>query len=150
MSSVEPEQYANQRDAGKESVGELIVSGRDGAVLLEFAEEALDEIALAVQCEVGLARLAAIGLRRDDRCYATLLKRLDQRVAVVAFVGQERVGLDPIIDLIEQRNGLIDIGGLAGRERQRHGIAKRVDYGVDLGRQPAARSADGLIGAVFF
>ena len=45
---------------------------------------------------------------------------------------------------------MINIGGLARRERQRHGIAECIDNGVDLGRQPAAGSADGLILAVFF
>jgi len=39
---------------------------------------------------------------------------------------------------------------LAGRERQCDGIAKCIDDGVDLGRQSAARPADGLIFAVFF
>jgi hypothetical protein len=52
--------------------------------------------------------------------------------------------------LVEQRHGLTDIGGLAGRERQRHGVAERIDNRVDLGRQPTAGSADGLTLAIFF
>jgi hypothetical protein len=52
--------------------------------------------------------------------------------------------------LIEQRRGLFDIGGVPSRERQRDGVAVRVDKGVDLGRQPATGSADGLVLAIFF
>ena len=53
LSSVEPEEYANQGDGGKESVGKLIVAGGGSAVLLELVEEALDEIALTVEGEIG-------------------------------------------------------------------------------------------------
>ena len=146
MSSVEPEQYANQRHHRKKSVRELVIARCDRAVLLEPVEEPLDEIALTVEGEIGFARLAAIGFRRDDGRDAPLLERLDQRVGVVALIGQERFGLD----LVEQRHRLCDVGRLTRRERQRHGVAERIDDGVDLGRQPAAGSADGLILAVFF
>ncbi len=145
-STHEPEQYANQRDGGKECVGELVVAGGESAVLLEIAEEPLDEIALAVQDEVGLARLTAIGFGRDDGLDATLLQRSDQRIGVITLVGEESLRLD----LIEQRHRLCDVGRLPRRERQRHGIAEGIDDRMDLGRQPTARSADGLALAIFF
>src|SRR5271166_4474123 len=141
-----PEEYANQCEGGKESVCELIVAGGESAVLLELVEEALDEIALTVEGEIGFARLAAIGFRGDDGRDATLLERLDQRVGVIALIGENGFGLD----LVEQRHRLCDIGRLARRERQRHGVAERIDDGVDLGRQSATGSADGLIFAFFF
>jgi hypothetical protein len=59
VSSVEPEQYANERYGGKECVGELVVADPQGAGLLELAEEALDGIALATQGEIGLALRAS-------------------------------------------------------------------------------------------
>jgi hypothetical protein len=124
--------------------------GRDATVLLEGVEEALDEIALAIEGEVGLARLTAIGLWWNDGRDATFIERLDERVAVVAFVGQQRRGLDPLVEFVEQGHGLIDIGGLARRQRQRDGQAERIDDGMDLGRQTTARAADGLVLAVFF
>ena len=53
----------------------------------------------------------------------------------ITLIGEKGFGLD----LVEQRlDRLCDIGRLAGRERQRHGVAERIDNGVDLGRQPAA------------
>jgi hypothetical protein len=38
----------------------------DAAVLLQGVEEALNEIALAVEGEVGLSRVLAVGFRRND------------------------------------------------------------------------------------
>jgi len=43
-------------DAGKEISGELIVARCDGTKVLEFIEEALDEVALAVKSEVARQR----------------------------------------------------------------------------------------------
>ena len=146
MSSVEPEQYANERHGSNESIGELVVARRDGPVLLEFAEEALDEVALAIEGKIGFAGLAAIGFRRDDGRDAALSERRDQRVGVIALVGEECVRLD----LIEQRHRLCDVVRLPRRQRQRHGVAERIDDGVNLGRQPAAGTADGLVLAIFF
>jgi hypothetical protein len=114
--------------------------------VLQFVEEALDEVALAVEGEVRRPRLLAVGLRRDDRRDSPLLERLDERVGVVALVGDDGVGLKRF----EQRLGLRDIGSLARCERKCDGVAERVDDGVDLRRQAAARAADGLALAVFF
>ena len=49
-----------------------------------------------------------------------------------------------------ERLGLRKVGSLPRRDRQRDGIAERIDDGVDLGRQAAARAADGLVFAIFF
>ena len=56
------EESGDEADRSEEGFGELVVAGGESAVLLEIAEEAFDEIALTIQCEIGLARLAAIGL----------------------------------------------------------------------------------------
>ena len=49
-------------NAGEEISGEFVVACGDGAKVLEFVEEALDEIALAVEREVASPRDLAIGL----------------------------------------------------------------------------------------
>ena len=90
--------------------------------------------------------VAAIGLRWDDGRDAPFFERLDQRVGVIALVGEECFRLD----LIEQRHRLRDVGRLTRGERQCHGIAERIDDRMDFGRQPTAGSADGLILAAFF
>jgi hypothetical protein len=39
-------------NAGEEISGQLVVTGRDSAEMLEFVEEALDEIALATERKI--------------------------------------------------------------------------------------------------
>lgn len=134
MSSVKPDDHADELDCGQECIGEFVVARSDGAEVFEFVEEPLDEVAFAIQGEVRLSRLDAIGLGRNDRHDPPLLKGVDQGIGVIGFVGQERPG----IDLIQQRLGLTDVGRLAGCERQRDGIAQRIDDGMDLGGQSAA------------
>ena len=92
MSSVEPEQYANQRHRRKKSVRELVVASGESPVLLEFAEEPLDEIALTIEGEISLAGLAAIGFRRDDGRDAALGERRDQGVGVVPLAARNASG----------------------------------------------------------
>lgn len=114
--------------------------------MLQRAEEALDEIALTIKGEIGLARLLPVGLGRDYRRDIAVFEHRDQRVAIVSFVGNQCAGLDPF----EQRFGLRNIGGLPRRQRKRDGIAESIDDCMDLGRQTAARAADGLVFPVFF
>jgi hypothetical protein len=87
-----------------------------------------------------------VGLGRDHRRDIPLFERRDQRVGIIALVGEQGTRLDPI----EKRLGLRDIGGLPRRDRERDGIAERIDDSMDLGRQTAARATDGLVFAVFF
>ena len=134
MSSVEPDEHADQHHARQKSLCELVVAGGDGTVFFDLLEEALDEIALAVEGEVGFALDFAIGFRRDHGRAAALLDRLEEGIRVVALVGDDRFGLD----FGQQTLGLRDISDLAGRQRERYGIAERVDDGVDLGGQSTA------------
>jgi hypothetical protein len=146
VSSVEPEDYANQLDGGKECVGELVIARGDGAEVFEFVKEPFNEVALAIQGEVGVSRLDAIRFGRDDWLYAPLLKGVDQGIGIIGFVSQERFRGN----LIQQWLGLADVGCLARGKRQSDRIAKRIDDGVDLGGQSATGAADGLILAFFF
>lgn len=98
--------------------------------MLNLGEEALDEIALAVEGEIGRAGLLTICFWRDDRCDAARFERFDERVGVAAFVSEKDLGLD----LIEQRRRLRDVGGLTGRQGKCNGIAERIRNGVDLGQ----------------
>jgi hypothetical protein len=102
--------------------------------LFELAEEALDEIARAIERDVCRSRLLAVGLGRDDRRDTAVCERTDERIGVVALVGEQRVRLDAI----EQRGGLRDVRGSPWRQRQRHGIAECVHDSVNLGRQSAS------------
>ena len=126
--------------------GEFVVARCDGAIILQRAEEAFDEIALAIEGKIGLALLLPVGFGGDHRRDLALFECRDQRVAIVALVGEKCTRLDPV----EKRFGLRDIGSLSRRDRERDGVAEGIDDGVDLGRQAAARATDGLVFAIFF
>jgi hypothetical protein len=46
---------------GEKISGEFVVAGGNGAKVLNFIEEALDEVALAVECEIAIALGLSIG-----------------------------------------------------------------------------------------
>ncbi len=145
MCSVEQDDASGEVDAGEKIAGELVVACGDGAVVLEFVEEPLDEVALCVEGEVAGALDGAIGLGRDDRCDSPSGQGVDQVIGVVSLVGEQSLK----VDVLDQRLGLAEVRSLARRQQQLDRVAQSIDEGVDLGGQSAAGSADGLL-AVFF
>ena len=132
-------------DASEEVAGEFVVAGGDGAVLLEFVEEPLDEIALSIEGEVAGSLDRATGGGWNDGGDSASGQKLDQAIGVVGLVGKQR----PQLDVLDQRLGLAEVRGLPRRQQKLHRVAERIDQGMDLGGQSAAGSADGLL-AVFF
>ena len=108
---------------------------------LDVAEEVFDEVAPAVGLEIARDGLCAIGFGRDDRDCAAIVQRGAQRIDVEGFVGLEC----PKMETVDDRLDADAIVPLAGHEDEADEIAERVDQRQDLGRQTAARSADGLI-----
>ena len=132
-------------DAGEEIPCEFVVAGGDSAKVLEFVEEALDQIAFAIEYEVAVPRSLAIGGWRNHRADLPPVESLDQPIGIVSLVADQSLR----IDVFDQRLCASQIVGLPGREPQHDGVAKGIDQRVDFGGQPAARSADRLL-AVFF
>jgi len=145
VSSVEQDDSADQLNSGEEISGEFVVACSDATKMLEFVEEALDEVAFAVEDKVACPRCLAIGLGRDHRGDSALGEFVDQRIGVVSLVADAGVW----IGVFEQWLRTGEIVRLPWREHQVDGIAQGVDEGVDFGGQSATRSADGLF-AVFF
>ncbi len=105
--------------------------------MLDFEEEALDEVALAVERIVaGYLRGCFSG--RDDRHGALACDRVAQMRGVVAFVAKDVLGRE----VGDQAFGLGDIAGLAGCQDEAQGIAQCIDDGMNLGGQSAARATD--------
>src|SRR5262249_55541789 len=75
----------------------LFVAGRDGAKVLGDVEETFDEVALAIERKVALARRLAICPRRNDGLDAADFEMLDEAVAIIAFVGEEGCGFDFLV-----------------------------------------------------
>ena len=145
MCSVEEDCSTSELNAGEEDFGELVVTRRDGPEMLEQVEEALDEIAFAVEDEVARAGDFSVGLGWDDGDDRSIVEGSDEGVGVEGLVGDQRSGIDGL----DQRFGASEIVILARAEHHLDRIAEGVDEGVNLGGQSAAGSADGLR-AVFF
>lgn len=77
---------------GIESIGEFVVSRGEAGELLKTVEESLDEVARLVAMPVDLAGRISVTAGRDDRLRAGCLDDLKQSIAVVALVGDDRLG----------------------------------------------------------
>ena len=109
--------------------------------MFDDIEESLDEIALAVEREIAVPFELAVRFRRYHRFDGARFQALDEAVAVVALVAEERRGLD----LSRKRFGLRDVGYLSSGQAEREGISQGVDDGMAFRRQAAARAAYGLV-----
>src|SRR5262245_50327909 len=127
--------FMSLQDASEKRVGQLVEACCHRPVVLDLIEEALNEVALAVECEVAVADFFSVGLRRNDRRDVARFEPLEERVGVVALVSNHGVGRE----VFEQRLGLRYIVNLPGRERERDWIAERIDGGVDFRRQSTTR-----------
>ena len=52
MSSIEPDDGGREINSSKEIAGGFIVAGGDSAILLEFADEILDEMASLIKVDI--------------------------------------------------------------------------------------------------
>ena len=132
-------------DTGEKVSGKFVVARRDGAKVLEFVKEALDEITLAIQSKIAGQWRGAAGVGRNHRGDLPLGEGLDEGVGIVCLVGNER----PWIGMLEQRLAAGEIVVLSWGENELDGIAESIDKGMNFCAQPAAGSADRLR-AVFF
>ena len=134
-------------DCGEEISGGFVVSRGDGAILLELAEEILDEMARLVSLLVELALDLAVALGRDHDRLSPCKQRLDHPfVGIEGFVCQQGIGRH----VWQQRVGAFQIMGLARRQEEVQRIAQRIDKRMNLGAQPAFAAPDRLVFAVFF
>jgi hypothetical protein len=120
----------------------FIVSGGDAPPVLEFAEQALDEITPAVFHAIVRDGCAAIALGRDDCLDAGCGELCADCVCVVALVGEQR--LDPVAEHPEQRAEALHIVRLSRRQDEAERSAVPVAAGVQLGGEATARPAKPL------
>ena len=129
-------------DCGEEIGGGLEVAGCDASVVFQTIEEALDEIAAALERRIDRADDADVALARDVSGGARGLDGRNDRLAEVAAIGDDiatqRQGGEQL-----GRGGLV--GGLPRGEHRPHQQAATVDDGVDFGSQSPARATDGVI-----
>ena len=146
MSSIEPTEYGDQVDAGKEVSGELFIARGDAPELFEFVEEPLDQVALGIEREVAATRRLAVRLGRDDGDDACGSETVEEAVGIVGLISDEglRRGLG------DELRGRHEVVHLAWGERQDKRIAQGIDEGMDLGAQTSSGASDGLVLAPLF
>src|SRR3954471_21327857 len=127
-------------DGGVAAVGLVVASG-DGPELFQLGESVLDEVApaghLPVEADSGLA----VGLGWDHRSGPATVKLRSEPVDVERFVAEQSAE----DDTLDQRLHADAVVALAGQQDEAHQSAEGVDQGDNLGGQPAARAANGLI-----
>ena len=143
----EPEACCGKSDGGEEVAGQLVVAGGDSSEVLQLVEEALDEIAQAVDGMVDRSLVLTIALGGDMRLRSMLGDEIDDVLGVVAAIGD---GIARRFQAVEQSwyGGLI--GSLARRQDEPDRQAVGIDDSVDLGAQSSTRTADGVIRTPFF
>ena len=122
-------------DHGEEVGSELVVAGGNAAEVLQLGEEALDQVALAIE-PLAEARLPlAVALGRDVGRGTLLLDQLPDTVGVIGLVGQHNGARGEVVEQPVRNLAVMRLpGGQAEPDRQ----PLRIDDDVDLGREPTA------------
>jgi hypothetical protein len=114
--------------------------------VLELAEEALDEIALAIDAAVDRAVHETLAGRGDVGPGAPGSYQIEQGIGVVAAVGDDVTAVQAGEEVGRRRQ----VMGLSCGQDEPDRQAVFIDGGVDLGAQSSTRTADGVIRAPFF
>lgn len=145
--SSDPYSNGGESEGSEEVSCEFVVASGDGAEVFEFVEEAFDEVALAIELRPDRV-LDLPGLQGGDvRRRAVLGDQPADRRRVIAPVGD---GVAGRFETGEQRRDAALVRGLAGAQHDPERQTALIDHGVDLGAQPAAGTADGVIRPPFF
>ena len=67
MSSIEPDDGSGEINGSEEVTGRFVVACGNGAILLEFTEEILDQMACLIQLLVVIALLFTVSLGWNNR-----------------------------------------------------------------------------------
>jgi hypothetical protein len=128
-------------NSGQEIPSELVVSGSDAPEVLEPAEAALDNIPAFVGTFVEAMDGDTVGFIGDYGLGAATDDFGAKAVAIIAFVGDERVHGWGERQNVGRRS---DIGILAWGQMKDDRPAERIAQRMDFCRATAARSADRL------
>src|SRR5512134_2092428 len=128
-------------DGGSVAGVGFVVARGDATELFDFLEEVLDQVAPFVHLAIIRNFSGSTGIGRDDGQRASLVQLSPEPVAVKGLIANQRVEGDAT----KQRRHTDTVVPLARQQNEAHEIAERIDQRHDLGRQTAARLADGLI-----
>jgi hypothetical protein len=110
--------------------------------VLEFVEEALDQVALAVEFGIDDAANPDVALARNVGLGAGRFDQFDDCAGEEAAIGNDVMRQTQPFD---ERGECRLVRGLTGREQQSDRKTVRIDDRVYLGAQSSARTANGVI-----
>ena len=128
-------------DECQEVPGGLVVARGHAAVLLRLGPEPLGQVAVLVAVPVVVPLHGSVLQAGDHRLRPLRLDRRDDRLAVIALVGDD----DLRRRALDQGPGLRHVGRLARREGQLDRQPEAADGAVDLRPESAAAAAEGLL-----
>jgi len=115
--------------------------------MLEFVEEAFDEIALSVETFVEGRQVDAVGHEPDVGAGTAHSEALAQGIGVVTAIAQEHIAT---AERAQHVVSTASVMGLAFGEFEKDRQATGIDEGVDFGRQPTARATHATGSRRFF
>jgi hypothetical protein len=136
-----PDDDSCEHYGGGEVGGELVVAGGDAPPILEAAEHAFDEIALAVGDLVKGMMPFAGRIVRNDRDSPALTQEAPEPIAVISRVGGQATARWNSAD---QSGRDADIAEMSRGHFDGDGASAPIDDGVDFRGAAAARAANRL------
>jgi hypothetical protein len=124
--------------------GIFLKSGGDAPAMFQFVDQALDQVAFAVERLLNGYNTLAFFLRRNHRRGTAFMDRLPKRGSHAASVGNDVAGGL----LLQERLGLGDIGHFTAGEDQPQGKSFLIIEQMNLGAQSASGAPQRLV--VFF
>lgn len=114
--------------------------------MLELAEEAFDQITLAVNAPIDGTVHKALAGRGDVGLGAAGSDQVEQSIGIIAPVGDDVTAFEAH----EQEGCRAQVVVLSGGQDKPYWQAVFIDQSIDLGAQSSTRTADGVILAPFF
>jgi hypothetical protein len=125
--------------------GAAIISGSEASKVFQFVEAALDAVALAIERLVVPNPSLATAVRRDHGLHAGRLDRVADGIAVVGFVGDDRIALNAA----QHRLGGAALMHLAAGQSEPQRPAEGIGQQMDLGGQSSSGTPQSLVRSPF-
>ena len=139
--SAQPDECANETEKAKIPLGQLLKSRKDTAIVLDLADEALDQMTFFVKMLIVAIRLRTVRPRWDHGLCTTIDHRLPEIVGVVRLVRDHKLAFVPV----DERVGLSDIVPLSAGQREAQGVAQGIHTDMDLRAETAPATSQGLL-----
>jgi hypothetical protein len=138
VDEFEPVSGFCEMNHSKESVGELVISGGDGAVDLQMSEHPLDAVALPVEQPVMVDFHASVRSAGDDGSNLPGGKIGTDGVRIIAFVREQGVGCP--VGQIDQGAIRLAVRSFTGGQVEGERSSEGISQSVKLTAEPAPRA----------